>query len=147
MKRLALIAVLASCSQGDQHAPAPSVAAPPQAPMVDPLAPYVIPPELVMEHQAELGLTVDQQKAIVGAIQSTQAEMVDLQWKMVQARDALVAKLAGDPLEEPLVLERADAIFALEREVKRRQLSLVVRIRNVLTAAQRERLRELRGGK
>lgn len=149
MKRLTLLVVVAltSCPRGDEHGAGSS--APPQSgqpgqPGPDPLAAYVIPPEAVMEHQSEIGVTPDQQRELVAAIKSTQAEMVDLQWKMVKARDALGAALAADRVEEAPVLERADALFALEREVKRRQLSLVVRVRSVLTAEQRARLHEIR---
>ncbi len=131
------------CKDGNRVPPSPSVVSQ-GAPSADPLADHVFPPELVMQHQAELQLTSDQQRTVVTAIQTTQSEMVDLQWKMIAARDALFAALDADPVDERLVLERADALFDLERNVKRRQIRLLVQVKNTLTPTQRSTLREIR---
>jgi Spy/CpxP family protein refolding chaperone len=47
-------------------------------------------------------------------------------------------------VDEAAVLAQVDKILALERDVKRTQLSLVVRIKNLLTEPQQAKLNELR---
>jgi hypothetical protein len=42
------------------------------------------------------------------------------------------------------VLAQADKVMNLEREIKKTHLSLLVRIKNLLTAAQQEKLTALR---
>jgi Spy/CpxP family protein refolding chaperone len=55
--------------------------------------------------------------------------------------------LQGTQVDEAQVLEEVDRILALEREIKRGQISLMVRIKNTLTAAQQAKLAEIRNRK
>jgi hypothetical protein len=55
--------------------------------------------------------------------------------------------LQGPQVEESQVLEEVDRILALEREMNRTQISLMVRIKNTLRAAQQAKLAEIRNGK
>ena len=48
------------------------------------------------------------------------------------------------PIDEARVLEQADKVMAQEREVKKMQLSMLVRIRNLLTPEQIAKLQEIR---
>ena len=61
----------------------------------------------------------------------------------------MVRLLQEGSVDETKVLAQADRILALEREIKRTQISLLVRIRNVLTPAQQAKLIEIQsaGGK
>ena len=52
--------------------------------------------------------------------------------------------LEQSPVDETAVLAQADKVMGLEREVKKAHLSLLVRIKNLLTDAQRAKLTELR---
>jgi Spy/CpxP family protein refolding chaperone len=47
-------------------------------------------------------------------------------------------------VDEAQVLEQVDRILTLEREIKRAQMGLMVRIKNTLTPAQQTKLREVR---
>ena len=47
-------------------------------------------------------------------------------------------------MDEAAVLTQADKVLSLEREVKRTQLSLLIRIKNLLSDAQQDKLMELR---
>jgi Spy/CpxP family protein refolding chaperone len=47
-------------------------------------------------------------------------------------------------VDETQVLEEVDRILALEREMKRTQIGLMVRIKNTLTPAQQAKLMEIR---
>jgi len=55
--------------------------------------------------------------------------------------------LKGTQVDETQVLEEVDRILALEREIKRGQISLMVRIKNTLTSAQQSKLAEIRNRK
>jgi hypothetical protein len=47
-------------------------------------------------------------------------------------------------VDEAAVLAQADKVMGLEREVKKAHLALLVRIKNLLTEAQKAKLTELR---
>ena len=116
----------------------------PPASRQDPLALHVFPPELVMRHASEIGLEERQRAAIKDLVVKAQTRFLDLQWD-VQAESERMARLLQDrPVDEGAVLAQADKVMGLEREVKKTHLSLLVRIKNLLTDAQRDKLTELR---
>lgn len=105
---------------------------------------HVYPPRLVMRHQEEIRLSADQRAAITAAMAETQKSLVELQWE----HEAAVAKL--DKLLEPSVVDakaaaaQAERVMDVEGRMKRTHLGLLVRIKNLLSPAQQERLRTLR---
>jgi Spy/CpxP family protein refolding chaperone len=105
---------------------------------------FLFPPELVMQHQGEINLSDAQRSALSSAIQQAQAKFVDVQWKLSGEGEKLARLLQNATVEETQVLEQVDRILSLEREVKRAQMGLMIRIKNTLTAAQQAKLRELR---
>lgn len=116
----------------------------PQPPAEDPIAQALFPPELIMKYQEEIGLDDAQARAIKEAIQQAQSRFLDLQWQMQAESAKLVKLLGGRPVDESAVLTQVDKVLALERDVKRTQLSLLIRIKNRLTETQAARLTELR---
>lgn len=110
----------------------------------DPFARFLFPPELVMQHQAAIGLQEAQRTALQGAIQEAQAAVIKAQWELTSEAEKLTKLLDAPQLVEKDVLAQVDRILAIEREVKRAQVTLMVRIKNTLTPAQQARLRELR---
>jgi Spy/CpxP family protein refolding chaperone len=105
------------------------------------------PPELVMQHQSEIGLQDAQRAALTSAIQQAQTKFMDVQWKLSAEGEKMRRLLQGTQVDETQVLQEVDRILALEREVKRTQISLMVRIKNTLTAAQQAKLAEIRNRK
>jgi Spy/CpxP family protein refolding chaperone len=105
------------------------------------------PPELVMQHQSEIGLQDSQRTALTSAVQQAQAKFMDVQWKLSAESEKMGRLLQSTQVDETQVLEQADRILALEREIKKAQISLMVRIKNTLTAAQQAKLAELRNRK
>ena len=59
----------------------------------------------------------------------------------------MVKLLQQSPADETKILEQADRIMALEREIKCAHLSLLVRIKNALTPEQIAKLESFRGVK
>ena len=115
-----------------------------QQPGADPIAENVFPPELVMRHASDLGLEERQRAAIKDAIQKAQSRFVDSQWDLQAESERMVRLLRARPVDEAAVLAQADKVMSLEREIKKTHLSLLVRIKNLLTAAQQEKLTALR---
>jgi len=116
----------------------------PPGPGQDPLAPYVFPPDLVMRHAPEIGLDERQRAAIKELVVKMQVRFLDLQWDLQAESEKMARLLQASPVDEAAVLAQADKVMGMEREVKKAHLSLLVRIKNLLTDAQREKLMELR---
>lgn len=99
---------------------------------------YLFPPELVMQHQARLRLTEQQRDAIVAEINKLQATAVQAQWRVGDESEKLAELLRRETVSEAEALAQAERLVAQETTVKRAQLSMLIRIRNVLTPEQRE---------
>src|SRR5882762_6207256 len=95
-------------------------------PADDPIAQNLFPPELVMKYRQEINLDEGQSKALKEAIQKAQTKFLDMQWDMQSEA------------------EKLDQVLNREREIKKTQISLLVRIKNLLTDAQQSKLMELR---
>ena len=104
----------------------------------------LFPPELVMQHQGEIGLQDPQRAALTSAVQQAQGKFMDVQWKLSAEGEKMSKLLQPAQVDETQVLEEVDRILALEREMKRTQIGLMVRIKNTLTAAQQAKLMEIR---
>ncbi|HYZ88949.1 MAG TPA: periplasmic heavy metal sensor [Myxococcales bacterium] len=118
-------------------------AAPPEAPP-DPIRDRLYPPDLIMQHQAELGIDDRQRAAMTKEVSTFQSQVVDLQWKMSSATDELARLLDSSRIDETRALAQADKVMAIEREMKKSHLTLLIRLRNLLTDAQRAQLANAR---
>jgi Spy/CpxP family protein refolding chaperone len=136
-KLLAAIALALLCVF--RAAPAPAEPAPGD----DPLARFVFPPEKVLGHAQEIGLDDGQRRSIKAELQKAQARFLDLQFEMQPEAEKMAQLLQEKPADEAKVLAQADKVMALEREVKRTHLALLIRIRNLLTPAQQAKMGEL----
>jgi Spy/CpxP family protein refolding chaperone len=119
----------------------------PQQPDNDPIARQLFPPELVMNNSQQLGLAEKQRAAIKSEIQKVQSKFLDAQWDLQEETGKMTSLLQQTPIDEAKVLEEADKIMSYEREIKRAQLTLLIRIKNLLTAEQVAKLEAIRKGK
>jgi Spy/CpxP family protein refolding chaperone len=124
--------------QGEQS-PQPG----PQGPG-DPFGRFLFPPEVVMQHQGEIGITDAQRSTLTTAIQQAQSKFVEVQFKLSSEGEKLARLLQGATIDENQALEQIDRILSMEREMKRAQMGLLIRIKNALTPAQQARLMQLR---
>ena len=115
-----------------------------QPPGDDPIARVVFPPELVMKYSQEIGLDDGQRSAIREKVQAAQSKFLDVQWDLQEESQKLVRLLQAKPVDEAAALAEVDKVLAFEREIKRTQIALLVRIKNVLTEPQQAKLMELR---
>ncbi|HVR07366.1 MAG TPA: periplasmic heavy metal sensor [Thermoanaerobaculia bacterium] len=122
-----------------------ATAAPPAPPPADdPIAQNVFPPELIMKHGGEIGLDAEQRTAIKDAVLQAQTRFLNAQWEAQEETTKLIHLLQARPVDEKAVLSQADRLMDLERLIKKTQLSLLVRLKNLLTPAQQTRLADLR---
>ena len=119
---------------------------PATAPASDPIGENLFPPELVMQHQREIGLTDAQRAYIIGEVQSMQRSAAETQWKLQREVETMSAIVKQDSIDTDKMLAQLDRVLALERDIKRLQLTLLARVKNRLTPDQRGRLRALRAG-
>jgi Spy/CpxP family protein refolding chaperone len=97
-----------------------------------------------MKHSQEINLDERQRAAIKEQVQKAQTQATDAQFDLQGESQKLVHLLQAKPVDETAVLAQVDKVLALERQVKRTQILLLVRIKNLLTEAQQAKLAELR---
>lgn len=116
-----------------------------QQPEQDPIGQSFFAPELVIQHQEAIGLSAEQKDALKAEIRQAQLKFTELQWKLQDEVEKLVSLVKQAHVDEPQVLAQLDKVLGAEREVKRAQVTLLIRIKNKLTPEQQGKLLELRG--
>ena len=130
----ALLAVaLVSAQQPPQQPPPP----------MDPLGDVIFPPELIMGHTRDLGLTDEQKTFMRAEIQKSTTRFNELQWQVQDAMEALHALMKANPVSEQQALAQLDKVLDTEREIKRLHFGLAIALKNKLTPEQRAKLHEL----
>ena len=110
----------------------------------DALGKLFLPPDLVMSHQQEINLTEQQRQAIQTTMAETQKKLLDQQFKLQFELELLQRRLKSATPDQARVLEEMDKVLGAEREIKRAQLSLMVKLKNTLTPQQQTQLEALR---
>jgi Spy/CpxP family protein refolding chaperone len=123
---------------------APSLAQPPQGAPDDPLRDYLVPPELVMQNQQAIGLGDDQKAFLKTELRQAQQRFTELQWKLDDELERFVTLVKQPQVDEQQALAQLDRVLAAEREVKRTQIALLIRIKDHLRPDQQARLQEIR---
>ena len=113
---------------------------PPHPPMNDPLADAMFPPDLIMQHTRDLGLTDEQKAYMRGEIQKATMRFNELQWQLQDSMEALHATMKANPVNEQLALSQLDKVLDTEREIKRLHFGLAISIKNKLTPEQQEKI-------
>lgn len=110
----------------------------------DPMREHFFPPELVMRHQQDIQLTPAQRETMMLAMEDAQKQFNRHQWNLQTEMQALQGLLSQNTVDEKKALEQLEKVLDLERQVKRTQISLMIKIKNDLTDAQKEKLTALR---
>jgi len=122
-----------------------------QNPADEPFRDLLFPPDLVMQNQQALGLSEDQKNYLKTELTQAQSHFAELQWKLQGEMERFVSMLKQANIDEHAAVAQLDNVLAAEREVKRTQVALLVRIKNHLRPEQQAQLREIqakmRGGK
>ena len=115
-----------------------------QQPDQDPIGQSFFAPELVIQHQEAIGLSAEQKEYLKTEIRQAQLKFTELQWKLQDEMEKLITLVKQPRVDEQQVLAQLERLLAAEREIKREQVTLLVRIKNKLTAEQQGKLLEIR---
>jgi Spy/CpxP family protein refolding chaperone len=96
----------------------------------------LFPPNIILEHQDQLNLSKDQFTAIRAAVVEVQANVAEHEWDMREAYQRAMTDLDESPVDEDQVLENIDAVLQAENQVKKLQMTMLIRLRNLLTDEQ-----------
>jgi Spy/CpxP family protein refolding chaperone len=116
----------------------PTPATPRPAHPADAYTGFLFPPELVMQHQRELGLQDAQREKLIKEMSAAQAQFTEAQWTLSAEQDKLTQLVKGTTIDEAAVVKQMDRILSLEQGLKRTQLLMMVRVKNVLTPEQQQ---------
>ena len=104
----------------------------------------MIPPRLLMRHMDELELSEQQRAQLKALMKSAQSQMLDLGFELKTASKELIDAVKDNESAEAEVLKRADTLMALEAQHKRARLEVALKVRALLTPAQREKVKALK---
>ena len=116
----------------------------PQQPQADPLGEFLFPPEMIMQFQQAIGLSEEQRNLIKAEVQKAQTRFTESQWQLQREMETMASLVKEPKPDEQQVLAQLDKILALEREIKRTQIGMVVKIKNSLTPEQQMRLQAIK---
>ncbi len=104
----------------------------------------LFPPDLVMRHQRELGLTAEQREYIMSQISEATRTFTEAQWDLHAQLEALTSMVREGTRPEADLVRQLDRVLDLERNIKRARFLLALRIRQNLTPEQLAKLEKLR---
>ena len=104
----------------------------------------LFPPNVILEHQAELDLSKQQFTAIRKAVVQVQANVAEHEWDVREAYQNIMSELDKKPIDESRTLEYVTAALLAENQVKTKQMAMLIRLRNLLTDDQVAYLEALR---
>src|SRR5213080_3928815 len=104
--------VIAQQPQGSMAQGQPRQPLPPD----DPLADAMFPPDMIMQHQRELGLTDEQKQFMRSEIQRTTTRFNELQWQLQDAMETLHETMKAPQVNEQLALTQLNKVLDAERE-------------------------------
>jgi Spy/CpxP family protein refolding chaperone len=110
----------------------------------DPIARTLFEPELIMKHRRAIALTDEQRDAISRLIRELQGQVVSLQWELQDQVESLAGELARPRVDLDRARDRMERVMQTERRIKEGHLTLLVRIKNLLSPQQQQTLSRLR---
>jgi Spy/CpxP family protein refolding chaperone len=113
-------------------------------PPMDPLGEAMFPPDMIMQHTRELGLTDEQKTFMRSEIQRTTTRFNELQWQLQDAMEALHEIMKSNSVNEQQALTQLDKVLDAERDIKRLHIGMGIRIKNQLTPDQQMKLHSMR---
>ena len=116
----------------------------PNPPNPDPLGDVMFPPDFILGHARQLGLTDEQKSYMRGEVQKTMNSFTELQWKLQDETEQLHETLKTTSVNEEQALAQLNKVLDIEREIKRLHIGLGVRLKNRLTPEQQLQLQQMR---
>lgn len=97
-------------------------------------------PNVILEQQGALDLTREQYTEIRAAVVEVQTGVAEHEWDMREAYQALMLELDRAPIDSTAVMEHVNTALLAENQVKKKQVAMLVKLKNLLTAEQIEYL-------
>ncbi len=104
---------------------------------------HLYPIEMVRAHADELELSGEQIRKLRKVVTDVRIELENLKWDVARESQRL-ARLVAEGGSKESVYAQMDRIFRYENKMKKKQLGLLIVIRDVLTTQQRELLDEIK---
>lgn len=101
-------------------------------------------PELVLKHARAIGLTKAQRESMLEDIGRVTGSTTQQQLAMMEGFGDIEELSGADPVDEKALLAAIHDVLLAEMRVKEAHMGLLVRVRNLLTPGQREKLAALR---
>jgi Spy/CpxP family protein refolding chaperone len=101
----------------------------------------LFPPPMVMQAGEEIGLTEDQRNAMRTEMEKSRDQFEPAQQKLREQMEILGNLLKEPRVNEAQVTAQLGQVLAAENEIKKMQIAQLVRIKNLLTPEQQEKLR------
>ena len=99
------------------------------------------PPDIIMRHQQQLGISGAQRKNITGAVKAFQSDIADLQWTLENEQQIMRQTLIGHPIASEDALEQVERVLSLESQFKLAHFKLLIAIKNELSDEQVDMLK------
>jgi Spy/CpxP family protein refolding chaperone len=115
-----------------------------QQPDQDPIGQNFFAPDLVIQHQEEIGLSDEQKTYLKTEIRQAQVKFTEWQWQLQDEMEKMAALVKQPHVDEQETLAQLEKVLSMEREIKRAQVTLLVRIKNKLTPEQQAKLVDIR---
>lgn len=110
----------------------------------DPVGRAFFAPELVMQNQQAINLTENQRNNITKELQNAQSEFTGLQWDLQKEMEKFKTLIEKENPKEEEVVDQLERMLSIENKIKKRQITLLLRIKNALNPAQQEKLQRLK---
>jgi Spy/CpxP family protein refolding chaperone len=110
----------------------------------DPFQGKLFAPDIILKNQDQLHLTREQFTAIKAAVLEVQANVAEHEWDLREAYQKVLAALDDSPIDEKKVLENVNDALLAENQVKKQQVVMLIRLKNLLNDEQVAYLESLR---
>ncbi len=110
----------------------------------DPFKGKLFAPDIILKNQTELNLTKEQFTGIKAAVIDVQANVAEHEWDLREAYQKIMAELDQKPIDEKKVLENVNDALLAENQVKKQQVAMLIRLKNLLNDDQIAYLESLR---
>lgn len=110
----------------------------------DPFKGKLFAPDLILKNQDQLNLSKDQFTAIKTAVLEVQANVAEHEWDLREAYQKVLAALDESPIDEKKVLQHVNDALLAENQVKKQQVTMLIRLKNLLDDDQIAYLESLR---
>ena len=112
-------------------------------PQKDPFQGKLFAPNVILDNRDALELTREQFTAIRSAVVEVQGDIAEHEWDLREAYQQVLSDLDESPVDEDKILAGVEKALLAENEVKKRQVALLIRLRNLLTDEQMATLQSL----